>query len=71
VNILGTPLESLAFVDEYLGNKLKKHELLLSFNVNVSKTCFLREAHKMLTGSTDPRLTHILESIPKDPASKM
>jgi hypothetical protein len=30
---------------------------------------FSREAHKMLKGSVIPRLTHILKSVPKDPAS--
>ena len=69
VNILGTPLGSLAFVKDYLGNKLKRHKLLLSFIVDVSKISFSREAHKMLSGPSVPRLTDILKSMPKDFAS--
>ena len=69
MNILGTPLGSLAFVEEYLYKKLEKHKLLLSFIVDVAESGFSREAHKMLTGSAVPRLTHILKSVPKDQAS--
>ena len=69
MNILGTPLGSLAFVEEYLYKKLEKHKLLLSFIVDVAESGFSREAHKMLTGSAVPRLTHILKSVPKDHAS--
>jgi hypothetical protein len=67
VNILNTLLGSPAFVKEYYGNKLKEHKLLLSFIVDVSKMGFSREAHKMLTRSTAPRLSHILKSFPKPP----
>jgi hypothetical protein len=66
VNILGTPLESLAFVEESLHKKIEKHKLLMSFFVDVAKMGFSRESHKMLIGSAVPRLTHILKSIPKD-----
>ncbi len=45
--------------------KLEKHKLLLTFIENVAKVGFSREAHKILTGSTVPRLTHILKSVPK------
>jgi len=68
VNILGIPLESPAIVEEYLGNKLMKKKLLVSFIVDASKMSFSREAHKMLTGSAVPRLTHILKSVPTGPA---
>jgi hypothetical protein len=63
---MGTPLGSPAFVEEYLHKKLEKHTLLLSFIVDVAEMGFSREAHKILTGSAVPRLTHILKSVPKD-----
>jgi hypothetical protein len=69
INILGTPLGSPAFAEQYLQGKLKKHELLLSLIENVAKDGYSREAHKMMTGSTAPRLTHILKNIPKDESS--
>jgi hypothetical protein len=69
VNIIGTPLGSPTFVEEYLYKKLVKHKLLLSFIVDVANMGFSRESHKMLSGSAVPRLTHILKSVPKDEAS--
>ncbi len=69
VNLLGTPLGSPTFVEEYLSKKLEKHKLLLSFIVDVANMGFSRESHKMLTGAAVPRMTHILKSIPKDGAS--
>jgi hypothetical protein len=69
IKILCTPLGSPTFVEEYLDKKLLKHNTLLSFIVDVAKMDFPREAHKMLTGSAVPRLTHILKSVPKDQAS--
>jgi hypothetical protein len=69
INILGTPLGSLVFVEGYLNKKLEKHETLLSFIVDVAKMGYPREVHKMLTGSAVNRLTHILKSVPKDQAS--
>jgi hypothetical protein len=66
INILGTPLGLPAFVKQYFEEKLEKHELLLTFIENVVKVGFSREAHKMLTGSADPRLAHIMKSVPKD-----
>ena len=68
VNILGTLLGSPALVEEYLHKKLEKHKLLLPFIVDVEEMFFSREAQRMLTGSTIPRLTHILKSVPKDHA---
>jgi hypothetical protein len=56
-------------VEEYLHKKMEKHKLLLSFIVDVAEMGFSREAHTMLTGSTVPRLTHILKSVPKYQAS--
>ena len=70
INILGTPLGSPKFVEEYLQKKLGKHEQLLDFITVVARMGFAREAHKMLTGAAVPRLTHILKSVPKDEASK-
>jgi hypothetical protein len=64
VNILGTPYGSPAFVDAYLDSKLIKHKDVLSFIRDVAKMGYPREAHKMLTGSAVPRLTHILKPIP-------
>ena len=49
--------------------KLKKHCLFLSFIENIAKMGFPREAHKMLTISVAPQLTHILKSVPKNPTS--
>jgi hypothetical protein len=69
MNILGTPLGSPAFVEEYLQKKHEKRKLLLSFIVDVANMGFSRESHKMLTGSAVPRLHHILTSFPKDDAS--
>jgi hypothetical protein len=69
INILGTPLGFPAFVEQYLQVKLAKHKLLLSFIEDVANFGFPREAHKMLTGSVVPRLTHILKSVPKDDSS--
>ncbi len=63
---MGTPLGSPAFIEEYLHDKLQKHELLLSFIKDVANMGFSRESHKMITGSAVPRLTHILKPIPKD-----
>ncbi len=37
VNILGTPLGSPAFVEQYLQGKLEKHKTLLNFIENVAK----------------------------------
>ena len=48
---------------------MEKCKLMLSFIVDVAEMGFSREAHKMLTGSTIPHLTHILKSVPKDQAS--
>ncbi len=69
INILGTPLGSPAFVEQYLQEKLAKHKTLLNFIKNVAKAGFSREAHKMLTTADVPRLTHVLKSVPKDDAS--
>ena len=46
-----------------------KHTLLLSFIEDVAKVGFPREAHKMLTSSAVPRLTHILKYVPKNDSS--
>ena len=43
--------------------------LLLSFIEDVAKVGYPREAHKMLTSSAAPRLTHVLESVPTDTTS--
>ena len=69
MKILGTPLGSPAFVEEYLLSKLKKHKLLLSFTADVAKMGYSREAQKMITGSAVPSLTHILKIVPKDTTS--
>ncbi len=42
---------------------------MLSFVVDVAEMGFSREAHKMLTGTVVPHLTHILKPVPKDHAS--
>jgi len=68
-NILGTPYGSPEFVEEYLQNKLRKHEQFLSFITDLSKMGFSRESHKMLIGYVVPRLTHIAKSVPRDAAS--
>ncbi len=70
INILGTHYGSPAFVETYLHTKLIKHKEVLSFIRDVAKMGFPREARKMLTGSTVPRLTHILKSVPKDQTSE-
>jgi hypothetical protein len=69
VNIIGTPLGSLAFVKEYNQSKLQKHKLSLYFIANVAKMDFSRVAHKMITGFAVPRLTHILKTVTKDTTS--
>jgi hypothetical protein len=56
-------------VKQFLHSKLEKHRLLLSFIEDVAKVRYSREAHKMLTGSAIPRLTHVLKSVPKDASS--
>ena len=66
INILGTPFGSPAFVAAYLEKKLGKHKAVLSFIKDVAKAGYPREAHRMLTGSAVPRLSHILKYIPKD-----
>jgi hypothetical protein len=48
---------------------MEKHEQLMAFIVGVAEMGFSREAHRMLTGSAVPRLTHILKSVPMDHAS--
>ena len=70
INILGTPYGSPAFVEAYLDNKLSKHKELLAFITDVAKAGYPREAHKMLTGSAVPRLSHVLKSVPKDQTSE-
>ncbi len=69
INILGTPLGSSEFVKQYLMNKLEKHKTLLAFITDVGKMGFSRESHKMLIGSVDPRLSHIVKFVPKDETS--
>ena len=55
-------------MEDYLHNKLEKHRLL-SFIEDIAKVGHSREAHKMLTGSAVPRLTHVLKDVPKDASS--
>ncbi len=69
IDVLKTPLESPAFVEQYLQTKLEKHQILLTFIENVDKVGFSREAHKMLTAVDVPRLTHVLKYVPKDASS--
>ena len=69
INILGTPLGSPSFVEQYLQEKLSKHKTLLEFIKNVAKAGFSREAHKMMTAAVLLRLIHVLKSVPKDDAS--
>jgi len=66
INILGTPYGSPTFVETYLNNMLSKHMELPTFILDVAKAGYPRKAHKMLTGSTVPRLSHVLKSVPKD-----
>ena len=51
VNILGTPLGSQGFEEEYLNGKGLKHRLLLSFIKEVANVGFQREAIEMLKGA--------------------
>jgi hypothetical protein len=41
----------------------------MSFIMDVAKMGFSREAHKMLTCSAVPHLTHVLKTIPMDDTS--
>jgi hypothetical protein len=66
INIMGTPYGSPTFVEAYLNNKLIKHKELISFITDVAKAGYPGEAHKMLTGSAVPRLSHVLKLAPKD-----
>ena len=66
INILGTPYGSSELVEAYLNSNLIKHKELMAFSKDVAKLGYLREAHKMLTGSAVPRLSHILKSILKE-----
>jgi hypothetical protein len=66
INIIGTPLGSPEFIKQYLQGK---HTLLLDFITDVAKMGFSRHAHKMLTRTAIPRLSHVLKSVPKDASS--
>ena len=68
--MLGTPYGLPEFVEGYLNIKIIKHKQFMSFIKDVAKMGYSREAHQMLTGSADPRLTHVLKSVPKDETSK-
>jgi hypothetical protein len=65
VNILGTPLGSNTFVEEYLRGKGLKHLMLQRFIKDVANAGFPREAENMLKGAAVPRLSHILKSVQK------
>jgi hypothetical protein len=49
----------------YLDSKLNKQIFLMSFIEDAATAGYSREATTMLSGSTAPRMTHILKSIPK------
>jgi len=66
VNILGTPMGSNSFVDDYLRGKGLKHLLLLRFIKDVAAAGFPLEAEEMLKGAAAPRLSHILKSMQKN-----
>ncbi len=51
INILGTPLGSLEFIEAYLFGKGLKQRQLLSFIHDVAVTWFPREVVGMLTGA--------------------
>ncbi len=63
INVLGTPLGSLAFMESYLFGKGIKHRKLPSFIQEVAAAGFPREAAAMLTGAAGHRLTHLLKYI--------
>ncbi len=66
IDVLGTPLGSLEFVESYLFGKGMKHRELLYFITEVASVGFPREAVAMLTGAAGPGLTHLLKSVEKN-----
>ena len=70
INIMGTPYGSNEFVEDFFNNKLVKHKQLMSFIKDVAKMGYSRRAHKMLTGSAVPRLTHVPKPVPKNKTSE-
>jgi hypothetical protein len=63
INLSGTPLGFLEFIESYLFGKGIKHRQLFSFIHDVVAAGFPREAVAMLTGAAGHRLTHLLKSI--------
>jgi hypothetical protein len=69
INILGTPLGSPDFIESYLFGKGIKQRQLLNFIQEVASAGFPREVVAMLTGAAGPCLTHLLESMEKNPTT--
>jgi len=70
INVLGTPLGTLDFIEAYLEGKGFKHKQLLTFIQEVASAGFPREAVAMLTWTVGPRLTHEPKPVEKNPRTK-
>ena len=69
ITVLGTPLGTPGFVQNFLEDKLQAQTNLSEFITEVALMGHSREAIAMLTGAAIPRQSHVLKSIVKDNAS--
>jgi hypothetical protein len=67
INILGTLLGSLAFIESYLFGKGVKHRVMLNFIQEVAVVGYPRWAVAMLTGAASQRLIYLLKTVQKNP----